>query len=232
MLFRSPADSPNSGVSQLTIPSTQSQTLPVTSSRSSGLPEDPHSTGDFPEPVSLLFPTGFHRLTSGTLTQLLANTPSRSRERSPMWRAVESANTILDIGTSFLKRPGETRSPRGSCFARKPESGQISRRCPAEPHFLGRSVLGCRRPSTMRMIPTTATISPMKSHIRLPVMKLPGIRFIPCPAKTPPIITAITPMVIRAMRPTLLFTLPNVPLDHLALIGLSQQIRGAESPLS
>jgi hypothetical protein len=52
----------------------------------------------------------------------------------------------------------------------------------------------------------------MESHIRLPVMKLPGIRFIPCPANTPPMITAIKPMVMRAMRPKLLFTLPNLPL--------------------
>jgi hypothetical protein len=58
----------------------------------------------------------------------------------------------------------------------------------------------------------TATISPMESHIRLPVMKLPGIRFNPCPANTPPMITAIKPMVMRAMRPKLLFTLLNLPL--------------------
>jgi hypothetical protein len=62
------------------------------------------------------------------------------------------------------------------------------------------------------MMPTTATISPMERHIRLPVMKLPGIRFNPYPANTPPMTTAITPMVTRAMRPKLLFTLPNLPL--------------------
>ena len=71
---------------------------------------------------------------------------------------------------------------------------------PSARYLLGRPVLGRRRPSTTRMMPTTATISPMESHIRLPVMKLPGIRFIPCPANTPPMITAIKPMVMRAMR--------------------------------
>ena len=60
-------------------------------------------------------------------------------------------------------------------------------------------------------MPTAATISPMANHIRLPVMKLPGIRFNPCPANTPPMITAITPMVMKAMRPRLLFTVPNIP---------------------
>jgi hypothetical protein len=59
-----------------------------------------------------------------------------------MGRAVESENTMLDIETSFLKRPDETPASRGFCFDRKPETGQTSTRCPAEPHLLGRSVLG------------------------------------------------------------------------------------------
>ena len=61
------------------------------------------------------------------------------------------------------------------------------------------------------MMPATARTSPMESHILLPVMKLPGIRFMPCPANTPPMIRAITPTRIRAMRPVRLVTSPNLP---------------------
>lgn len=44
----------------------------------------------------------------------------------------------------------------------------------------------------------------MESHILLPVMKLPGIRFMPCPVQTPPRIRAITPTVIKVSRLKLL----------------------------
>ena len=80
-----------------------------------------------------------------------------------------------------------------------------------ESHLLVRPCPGRRRPSTIRMMPTMAMMSPMESHMRLPVMKLPGIRFMPCPANTPPRIRAITPRVIRAMRPVRLVTSPNLP---------------------
>ncbi len=117
---------------------------------------------------------------------------------------------MMEVETTLLKRPDEPRSPRSFCFARKSDQGQTGTCSPAEPHLLGRPVFGRLRPSATRMIPMPATISPTVSHIRLPVMKLPGIRFIPCPANTPPMITAIKPMAMRAMRPTLLFTLPSL----------------------
>jgi len=53
-------------------------------------------------------------------------------------------------------------------------------------------------------MPMMASTSPMESHILLPVMKLPGIRFMPCPVQTPPRIRAITPTVIKVSRLKLL----------------------------
>jgi hypothetical protein len=42
-------------------------------------------------------------------------------------------------------------------------------------------------------------------------MVLPGIRFNPWPANTPPMITATTPMTMRTMRPDLLLMPLNLP---------------------
>lgn len=80
-----------------------------------------------------------------------------------------------------------------------------------ESYLFARPCLDRRRPNTMSMMPTTAITDPMESHMRLPVMKLPGIRFMPCPANTPPRIRTITPTVIRAMRPIRLVMYPNLP---------------------
>ena len=107
-----------------------------------------------------------------------------------------------------------TTDPIG-CPGRRPSCRRASERHlgsrQLESHLLVRPCPGRRRPSTIRMMPTMAMMSPMESHMRLPVMKLPGIRFMPCPANTPPKIKAITPTVIRAMRPVRLVTSPKLP---------------------
>ncbi len=68
-----------------------------------------------------------------------------------------------------------------------------------------------------------AMMSPMANHMRLPVMKLPGIRFMPCPANTPPRIRAITPTVIRAIRPVRLVTSVNLPRPTLRYTALRDE---------
>lgn len=114
------------------------------------------------------------------------------------------------VGASVSKKT-KTRSAQSAAHAAtRRRSASLSDCGDGMSHWLVRPRR--RRPSTIRMMPTIARMSPIESHIRLPVMKLPGIRFRPCPAQTPPRIRAITPTVIRAMRPLRLVTSTNLPL--------------------
>ena len=72
-------------------------------------------------------------------------------------------------------------------------------------HSLGRLPLGRRNPSTASTMPTTATMIPSTSHFVSPLMKLPGIRFRPCPIQTAPTATAISPTVMSVVRAMPLF---------------------------
>lgn len=56
-----------------------------------------------------------------------------------------------------------------------------------------------------------ATMSPITNHLVSPVMKLPGIRFSPCPTQIAPTTRATAPTVIRALRPTPLFMMSKLP---------------------
>ena len=121
-------------------------------------------------------------------------------------RVTRTVPTTVSIASSRRRRP---RRPIQIMIA--PRHVPLAGVRQWESHLFVRPCPGRRRPSTIRMIPATARTSPMESHILLPVMKLPGIRFMPCPANTPPMIRAITPTRIRAMRPVRLVTSPNLP---------------------
>ena len=71
----------------------------------------------------------------------------------------------------------------------------------------------------------------MESHIVLPVMKLPGIRFRPCPVQIPPITRAIAPTVIKVMRPLPLVMFPRYS-DQLTRRPVEVSLAGAEGAMS